>query len=74
MILQLDPPIPLLTPKGKGLAHLVLDYGIEHDLLWCCFLDCGEIWCFSNRDVRPDINISLNRNKPYPDDFSQYRP
>jgi len=27
MLSQLNPPLPLLTPKGKAWAHLVIDYG-----------------------------------------------
>ncbi len=27
MIQQLNPPLPLMTPKGKAWAHLVIDYG-----------------------------------------------
>jgi hypothetical protein len=27
--LQLDPPIPVITPKGDGYAHLLIDYGPE---------------------------------------------
>jgi hypothetical protein len=34
MLTQLDPPIPVVTPKGKGLAHVLIDYGAEHDLIW----------------------------------------
>jgi hypothetical protein len=26
MILQLNPPIPMTTPIGKGMAQLVIDY------------------------------------------------
>ena len=33
MILQLNPPLPLETPKGKAWAHFIIDYGLEHDLL-----------------------------------------
>jgi hypothetical protein len=32
-ILQLDPPIPIITPKGDGYAHLLIDYGPENNLL-----------------------------------------
>ena len=39
MMLRLDPPIPLQTAKGPGLAHIVIDYGIEADLIWVVFLD-----------------------------------
>lgn len=62
MITQLQPTIPLLTPKGKGFAHLVIDYSQEHDLLWVVFLDkTGECWTFPNKDIRIQSNASLNR-------------
>ncbi len=64
MILQLNPPIPLITPKGKGYAHLVIDYSQEHDLMWTVFIDdTGECWTFSNKDIRITENTSLNRKK-----------
>lgn len=59
---QLNPPIPVTTPKGRALAHLVIDYGIEHDLLWVCFQDeTGECWTWSNRDIRAQKNITIGR-------------
>ena len=42
MMLQLNPPIPLDTAKGKGFAHMVVDYSHEHDLLWVVFIDSGR--------------------------------
>lgn len=62
-ILQLNWPIELETPKGKGMAWLVIDYGIEHDLLWTVAINqTGEIWTFSNKDVRAVKNITIGRN------------
>jgi len=62
MILQLNPALPLHTPKGKGWAHFVLDYSQEHDLLYVVFLnDTGECWTFPNSDIHMDNNISLGR-------------
>jgi hypothetical protein len=62
MILQLNPQIPLITPKGKGWAHLVIDYSQEHDLIWVVFLDdTKECWSFGNRDIKIVENITLNR-------------
>jgi hypothetical protein len=29
MITQLNPPIPVRTPHGKGMAQLVIDYGMR---------------------------------------------
>jgi hypothetical protein len=62
MLTQLNPPLPLLTPKGKAWAHLVIDYGPEADLLWVCFQDeDGACWTWSNRDVRIQANATLGR-------------
>jgi hypothetical protein len=62
MILQLNPPMPLETPKGKALAHFLIDYGPEHHLLWVCFQDqTGECWCWPNPEIRAQINLSFDR-------------
>jgi len=59
---QLNPPIPVNTPKGKGLAHLVIDYGPEHHLCWTVFLDAsGECWSFLNPDIRGQSNLTMGR-------------
>lgn len=64
MLTQLNPPIPLITPKGKAWAHIVIDYGQEHDLLWVCFQDeTGECWTWGNRDVKIQENITMGRKK-----------
>ena len=64
-ICQLNPPIPVNTPKGKGLAHLVIDYGPEHNLLWTIFLDAtAECWTFSNTEIRARTNITMGRICP----------
>lgn len=63
MIHQLNPPLPIITPKGKALAHVVIDMGIEHDLQWICFQDAtGECWTWSNPQIRAQINITLGRD------------
>lgn len=62
-ITQLNPPIPIVTPKGKALAHFLIDYGIEHHLMWVCFQDdTGECWTWSNPEIRAQKNISYGRN------------
>jgi hypothetical protein len=62
MIIQLDPPVPLWTPKGEGLAWLVSDYGPEFHLLWTVAIDeTGEIWTFPNPKVRAIKNITMGR-------------
>src|SRR5882724_12524733 len=62
-ILQLNPPLPLETPRGSAYAHLVIDYGPEEHLMWVCFLDAnGECWTFANHQVRIQKNITLGRD------------
>jgi hypothetical protein len=59
---QLDPPIPLETPKGKGFAHFLIDYSQEHNLLWVVFIDStGECWVYDNKEIRLQKNITMGR-------------
>ena len=67
MIHQLNPQIPLNTPKGPGRAVMVIDYSADEHLLWVVFLDeSGECWTFANPEVRAQKNISLGRVAPNP--------
>ena len=62
MLVQLNPPIPVISPHGPGLAHAIIDYGPEHDLLWVLFLDKnGECWTFNNKEIRGQTNITMSR-------------
>lgn len=62
MIVQLNPPIPVITPKGDAIAHFLIDYGIEQDLMWVCFqTDTGECWTWGNAKIRSAKNITLGR-------------
>lgn len=62
MIIQLNPLIPLSTPKGDGWAHFVIDYGPEHHLLWVVFIDTtGECWTISNPDIKIQPNWTMGR-------------
>jgi hypothetical protein len=60
-LLQLDPPIPVMTPRGKALAVVLIDYGVEFDLMWTCFLDSGECWTFRNPEIRAQTNETIGR-------------
>lgn len=62
MITRLNPPMPIMTPKGRALAHFLLDYGPENDLMWVCFQDdTGECWTWENADIRARVNKTLGR-------------
>jgi hypothetical protein len=64
-MLQLNPNIPIyrILDGMKGYAFVLIDYSQEHDLLFVCSMDNGEIWTLSNRDIRMQENISLGRKK-----------
>ena len=60
MMYQLNPTIPVETPKGKATAIGWLDYGPEHHLLWICFVDAtGECWSYPNHQIRAQSNPSM---------------
>ena len=61
-MIQLDPQIPVLTPKGPGWAFFLIDRSQEHDLEWVVFLDNGGYcWTFKNSDIRIQKNLTLHR-------------
>jgi hypothetical protein len=62
-MLQLNPTIPIIRniDNMKGYAIIVIDYSQEHDLLFTCAMDNGEIWTYSNKNIKIQNNISLNR-------------
>ena len=63
MILQLNPTMPIICVSDgmKGYAFIVIDYSQEHDLLYVCAMDNGEIWTLNNKTIRVQNNISLGR-------------
>ena len=62
MILQLDPPLAFSTPKGDGLAILVIDYGVDMDLLFVVIIDeTGEVWTYRSNLLRGVKNITQGR-------------
>ena len=62
MMIQLNPPMPLLTPKGEALCHFLIDEGVEHNLMWVCFLnENGQCWTFQNPEIRASKNITMHR-------------
>ena len=64
-LLQLNPPIPVVTPMGDGIAHIIIDYTVEHSIHWVVFLETnGQCWTFPNEQIRAQRNITLGRNNP----------
>lgn len=62
MIVQLDPQIPMYTPRGFGYA-LFLNYpSVELGCWWCVAIsDTQELWWTPNEEVRVERNWSLWR-------------
>jgi hypothetical protein len=63
MMLQLNPTLPIVrvSDSMKGYAFLVIDYSQEHDLMFTCAMNNGEIWTLKNTEIRFDKNITLGR-------------
>lgn len=60
-ILRLEPPIPLMTPRGDGMAIIFRDMGIECHDLWTVIQSDGGIWTWENPQVRAQSNVTLGR-------------
>ena len=70
VILQLHSPIPILADIyhdgtfQSGIAHFLIDYGIEHHLYWVIALDeNGQCWTVQNPYIRFQTNITFGRFK-----------
>jgi hypothetical protein len=67
MILQLNPPIWVLTPKGEGFALLIIDYGIHLNSVWVVTIfDTGEVTHIDSNEVKVMGNSMLNIPDPKP--------
>jgi len=61
-LIQLNPTIPVITPKGKGYAYFLIDRPQEHHIEWVVFLDdTGECWTFQNPEIRIQNNYTFGR-------------
>ena len=62
-MLQLNPMLPIIrvSDNMEGYAFLVIDYSQEHDLMFTCAMDNGEIWTLKNNELRMEKNITLGR-------------
>jgi len=52
MMLQLNPTIDVLTPKGKAEAIVIIDYGVNVNSVWLCRMQGGKVLHFYSDDVR----------------------
>ena len=52
VIHQFPSPIPVHTPHGKGLAILLIDYGLNVNTVWLVRLSGGKIKHYYSDDIR----------------------
>jgi len=59
-LLQLNPPVSVLTPLGNGIALLIIDYGITFNTVWVVALkEDGQIKHFDSNDIKVDKNYTF---------------
>lgn len=63
MMLQLNPEIWMMTPKGEGLAFLCTDYGCDHNKVFSVLLQNGDILDFDMKDCRRCENATYGLTK-----------
>jgi hypothetical protein len=64
MLLQLNPCLPVDTPRGPGFAHVLIDPGQEHYVLFVCFMNAtGECRIYDNREVKLQKNETMGIRK-----------
>lgn len=70
MILQLDPSIRVMTPKGEGFALVLIDYGPAINTIWKVQLfgtgpeNAGEIINVDDEEIRVCGNAMWNIDEP----------
>jgi hypothetical protein len=57
-------PLEVDTPRGRGRVWLVTDYGAEIEKLFAVIInENGEIWEFTNKDIKATKNITMGRGE-----------
>jgi len=51
MMLQLNPTIPVKTPKGDAEALIIIDYGVNVNSVWLCRMKGGKVLHFYSDDI-----------------------
>ncbi len=67
MMLQLNPPLYVVTPKGDGEAVVMIDYGANVNPIFLVVLDeTREVLCFDMIDLRGQGNAMWGIEHPDP--------
>ena len=66
-LLQLNPPLWCLTPKGEGFAIVLIDYGPMLNSVWIVhLLETGDVIHVDSTEVRLGGNEMWNIDPPKP--------
>ena len=67
VISRCDPPLPVLTPLGAGLAHWRIERGIEMPTFYEVWISegdaSGQIWEFPQHVLTAPVNVTVGRTK-----------
>lgn len=65
VVTRCDPPLPMNTPLGPGLAHWRIERGIEMSTCYEVWISSGdhlgEIWEFPQTVLRAQSNMTAGR-------------
>lgn len=65
IIFEPENQLEVQTPKGRASVWLVTEYGTETEKVFTCIIkETGEIWEFTNKDIRVINNITFGRIVP----------
>jgi hypothetical protein len=63
MIFEPTNRLEVSTPKGDGVVWYLVDYGHESNTIYAVIINStGEIWQFTNREIRVKPNITFGRH------------
>lgn len=66
-MLQLHPPIWVVTPRGEGFALVLIDYGPHLNSVWVVHLfDSGEVFHVDSAEVKVGGNDMYDIPHPKP--------
>lgn len=61
IIYETNNRLDVITPKGKGVIWLVIDYGHESDTIYTIIQESGELWQWTHKDIKISQNITFGR-------------
>jgi len=65
MMLQIDPPLSVLTPLGEGWALFLIDYGVHLNSVWVVSLwESGQVFHVDSAEIKIAGNPMYDIKEP----------